>query len=203
MNERRSLGKSRKARAGEIAEPATPLRNYTTFARKKKSYFREFQPEKQLSFFFPSLPPLLLLFHPSATGRIIFPRDFGPRTITRPLLKIHRERVSCVSETGRGAGNSRKSRRFPPGRDVTARFEFRSKSDARCFTGFSRVFPKLETPLLPSPWKIQLSFSLGELSPRSRSNVTLRFDRPSTKQHCSNINTGNREEEILRPCRVS
>ena len=35
---------------GEIAEPATPLRNYNLLVPEKKSYFREFQPEKQLSF---------------------------------------------------------------------------------------------------------------------------------------------------------
>ena len=46
---------------GEIAEPATPLRNYNLLVPEKKSYFREFQPEKQLSFLSFSLSPSLSL----------------------------------------------------------------------------------------------------------------------------------------------
>lgn len=108
----------------------------TTFARKKKSYFREFQPEKQLSF----SPPLLFL--PSATGRIIFPRDFGPRTITRPLENPPRKSFLCFGDRQRHKATRGKSSFFP-GHD--ARLNFWSKADAHCFTGF-HGFSKLEIP---------------------------------------------------------
>lgn len=56
--------------------------------RQKKSYFREFQLEKQLSFF-----PLQPTTTTAAAAGIIFPRDFGPGTITS-LSKIRRRKSS-------------------------------------------------------------------------------------------------------------
>lgn len=153
----------------------------TTFARKKKSYFREFQPEKQLSFFSPLssfsslLPPAGLSSHGTLD------REQLPG-----LSKIHRERVSCVSQAGKGAGNSRKI--VVPSRSRrNSSFEFRSKADARCFTSF----PSWKPPVEDSAFFLSLSLS-GQVVTEKSLERDSRFDRPSTKQHCSNINTGNR-----------
>lgn len=176
---------------GEIAEPATPLRNYNLLVPEKKSYFREFQPEKQLSFLSPSL----------STVRIIFPRDFGPGTITS-LSKIHRGRKSWKPKERK---KERKGK-LEWSRIDTLLFHdcdydsFNLRAEllayARFVSRFRRIARKFVSSLIARGEKgreesrvCQSCGCRGGIGTAVHGSV-----RPtaSTKHLCSNINTGNR-----------
>lgn len=101
----KGAGKSWKART---MKPLSQLHLFvaTTSGRRRNPTSENFSQRSNFPFF--------LL--PSATGRIIFPRDFGRGTITN-LSKIHRERVSSRRRcSNKEAKEIRRKRCFPVAR---------------------------------------------------------------------------------------
>ena len=147
VNERRSLGKSRKARAGEIAEPATPLRNYNL--RQKEEILLPRISAREATFLF-SLPPSPSSFSSLLPSAGLSSHGTLDREQLPGLSKIHRERVSVFRRPAEAQGNSRKI--VVPSRSARLNFgRRRTRVVSRVFTSLPSWKPRGRSSALSLP----------------------------------------------------